>query len=59
MSYVDGFVCAVSPANRDAYGNHAENAARVFKEHGALQPLRGILIGLTQDCQIKAADHGR
>jgi uncharacterized protein YbaA (DUF1428 family) len=36
MSYVDGFVAAVPSANRVAYKTHAETAARVFKEHGAL-----------------------
>jgi uncharacterized protein YbaA (DUF1428 family) len=36
MSYVDGFVIAVPTANRDAYRQHAERAARIFKEHGAL-----------------------
>ena len=37
MNYVDGFVVAVPTANRDAYRKHAESAAAVFKEHGALQ----------------------
>jgi uncharacterized protein YbaA (DUF1428 family) len=36
MTYVDGFVAAVPTANRDAYRKHAELAAQVFKEHGAL-----------------------
>jgi uncharacterized protein YbaA (DUF1428 family) len=36
MSYVDGFVCAVPTANREKYRKHAEAAAVVFKEHGAL-----------------------
>ena len=36
MSYVDGFVCAVPNANREAYRKHAERAAAVFKAHGAL-----------------------
>jgi len=36
MNYVDGFVLAVPTANRDIYRTHAENAAVVFKEHGAL-----------------------
>ncbi|MGP9819325.1 DUF1428 domain-containing protein [Salinarimonas sp. NSM] len=34
--YVDGFVAAVPTANREAYRAHAEAAAIVFKEHGAL-----------------------
>jgi uncharacterized protein YbaA (DUF1428 family) len=34
--YVDGFVAAVPTANREAYRRHAEDAAAVFKEHGAL-----------------------
>ena len=37
MTYVDGFVAAVPSANRDAYRKHAEDAAAVFKEHGALK----------------------
>ena len=36
MTYVDGFVAAVPTANRDAYRKHAEGAALVFKDHGAL-----------------------
>jgi uncharacterized protein YbaA (DUF1428 family) len=36
MTYVDGFVAAVPTANRNRYKEHAEAAARVFKEHGAL-----------------------
>ena len=35
--YIDGFVAAVPTANRDAYRRHAEAAAIVFKEHGALR----------------------
>src|SRR5260370_32735573 len=37
MTYVDGFVAAVPTANREKYRNHAEKAAVVFKEHGALK----------------------
>jgi uncharacterized protein YbaA (DUF1428 family) len=37
MTYIDGFVVAVPTANRDAYREHAEKAAPVFKEHGALK----------------------
>ena len=37
MTYIDGFVAAVPTANRDAYRKHAEMAAPVFKEHGALK----------------------
>jgi len=36
MTYVDGFVAAVPTANKDAYLAHAEGAAAVFKDHGAL-----------------------
>lgn len=36
MTYVDGFVAAVPTANREKYQHHAEIAAQVFKEHGAL-----------------------
>ena len=37
MSYVDGFVAAVPSANREKYRQHADAAATVFKEHGALK----------------------
>lgn len=37
MSYVDGFVAAVPNANREKFRRHAEDAAVVFKECGALQ----------------------
>ena len=37
MSYVDGFAAAVPTANREKYRKHAEEAAVVFKEHGALK----------------------
>ena len=36
MSYVDGFVAAVPTANQEAYRQHAEIAAAIFKEYGAL-----------------------
>lgn len=36
MIYVDGFLLAVPTVNKDAYRRHAEEAAIVFKEHGAL-----------------------
>jgi len=37
MNYIDGFVVAVPTANRERYKKHAEAAAVVFKEHGALR----------------------
>jgi uncharacterized protein YbaA (DUF1428 family) len=37
MSYVDGFVAAVPTANKEAYRRHAQAAAVVFKEYGALE----------------------
>ena len=37
MSYVDGAVIAVPTANREAYCSHSREAAKVFKEHGALR----------------------
>lgn len=36
MTYVDGFVLPVPTANKEAYRRFAEEAAIVFKEHGAL-----------------------
>ena len=37
MPYIDGFVAAVPTANREKYRKRAEEAAVVFKEHGALK----------------------
>jgi uncharacterized protein YbaA (DUF1428 family) len=37
MTYIDGFVAAVPTANREVYREHAEKAAELFKEHGALK----------------------
>ena len=37
MTYVDGFVAAVPDENQEAFREHAEKAADVFKEYGALQ----------------------
>jgi len=37
MTYVDGFVVAVPTANKAKFKQHAEDAAVVFKELGALQ----------------------
>ena len=34
--YVDGFVLAVPTTGKEAYRRHAEDAAAVFREHGAL-----------------------
>ncbi len=36
MSYVDGFVTPVLTAQKEAYRVHAETAAHMFKEFGAL-----------------------
>ena len=41
MSYVDGFVAAVPTAHQAAYRKHAETAAAVFKQHGALSVVEG------------------
>ena len=37
MSYIDGFVIPVYPGKREAYREMADQAARIFREHGALQ----------------------
>ena len=37
MTYVDGFVAAVPTANKDKFRKHAEDAAAVFRECGALK----------------------
>lgn len=36
MTYVDGFVVAVPTANKEKFRQHAEEAALMFKKHGAL-----------------------
>lgn len=36
MHYVEGFAAAVPNANREAFREHAETMAKVFKELGAL-----------------------
>ncbi len=37
MAYVDGYVAAVPNRNKDLYIKHAQTAAVIFKEHGALK----------------------
>ncbi len=37
MTYVDGFVAAVPTANKEKFIEHARDAAKLFKEHGALK----------------------
>jgi uncharacterized protein YbaA (DUF1428 family) len=37
MAYVDGVVAAVPTANREKFRKHAEDAAAVFRENGALK----------------------
>jgi uncharacterized protein YbaA (DUF1428 family) len=37
MAYIDGFVVAVPTDKRETYKQHAESAAVVFKDHGALK----------------------
>ena len=36
MAYIDGVVCPVPNANKDAYLKHAELCATLFKDYGAL-----------------------
>lgn len=36
MNYVDGFVAAVPTKNKEPYLKHANAAAAIFREHGAL-----------------------
>lgn len=36
MTYVDGFLLAVPTDKREVFRKHAQDAASVFKEHGAL-----------------------
>ena len=36
MNYVDGFLCAVSNTNKDAYTEYAKKFGGLFKEYGAL-----------------------
>lgn len=37
MTYVDGFIAAVPTDNKESFRQHADKAAEVFKEYGALQ----------------------
>jgi uncharacterized protein YbaA (DUF1428 family) len=37
MTYVDNFIIAVPTEGRDAYLRHAEKAAALFHDHGALR----------------------
>jgi uncharacterized protein YbaA (DUF1428 family) len=41
MAYYDAMLCAVRDADRDAYRAHAEAAAAVFRDHGALAVFEG------------------
>lgn len=41
MAYMDGFVAAVPTANREKFLKHAEDAAVIFKEYGALKVVEG------------------
>lgn len=41
MTYMDGFVAAVPTANREKFRKHAEEAAVLFKEYGALKVVEG------------------
>src|SRR5499433_3722172 len=36
MTYIDGFVAAVPTANREKFKKHADEAAAILKEYGAL-----------------------
>ena len=42
MSYVDGFVLAVPKANLEAYRTIAQEAAEVWREHGALAVVEAV-----------------
>jgi uncharacterized protein YbaA (DUF1428 family) len=48
MSYIEGFVPAVPTANRDAYKKHAEQAAPVFKDHGAFKVVEWATMSPTE-----------
>ncbi|MBE0380613.1 hypothetical protein PPRY_b0975 [Pseudoalteromonas prydzensis ACAM 620] len=37
MSYIDGFVCAVPTHRQAEYAEHADKAAQVFKQCGAIE----------------------
>jgi uncharacterized protein YbaA (DUF1428 family) len=37
MNFIDGFVAAVPTANRDKYRKYADEASKLFHEHGALK----------------------
>ena len=50
MSYVDGFAAAVPTTNRETFKKHAEEAANVVRENGALKRSSG----LPERCATKA-----
>jgi uncharacterized protein YbaA (DUF1428 family) len=37
MSYIDGFIIPVRPANKEAYKTQAQKSAKLFQEYGATQ----------------------
>jgi uncharacterized protein YbaA (DUF1428 family) len=41
MSYIDGMICAVPTANRDAYLAYAREVNPIFKAHGAVALVDG------------------
>jgi uncharacterized protein YbaA (DUF1428 family) len=41
MSYVEGFVAAVPAAKKQAYLDHADKAAKLFREFGATRVVEG------------------
>lgn len=41
MSYIDGMVCAVPTADKDAYVQYAREFGALFKKHGALAVVDG------------------
>jgi len=41
VTYIDGFVAAVPTANREKFKTHADEAAAIFKEYGALSVVEG------------------
>jgi uncharacterized protein YbaA (DUF1428 family) len=62
MNYVDGFVLAVATANKEAFRQHAQAYAAIFKDHGALQVAecwgddvpQGVLTSFPMAVQCKA-----
>jgi uncharacterized protein YbaA (DUF1428 family) len=53
MKYVDGFVLVVSEKNLPAYREMAEEAAGIWKKHGALEYIESVGEDLNPDAPVE------